>query len=239
MGFRGIFILSGLAVLATPAYAAEPGLLTAPHDGVAYAVEAGCLHYLREGGNLSALVAGHARPMTEGGRRVEKIYGLGRVTIEAIEDGGCRIEAGRGDGAVLREAVVDALAHSGIRTQTFADYVPELRGRMWSYVREEHCFRMYDRVYLMTLESSADGSRLPLRVTMRRDDDGAAARRGLCTGQGKQAPLRKAVHLAVFRRKMGRGTAAGMASRGGGVSCCLKPRTRCKTASSLPLQIAL
>jgi len=179
MGFRGVFILSGL-VVATPALAAEPGLLTAPHDGVGYAVETGCLHYLREGGSLPALVADHARPVVEGGRRVEKIYGLGRVTVEPIEDGGCRIEAAHGNGAILREAVVDALAHSGIRTQTFADYAPELRSRMWSYVREEHCFRMYDHVYLMTLESSADGSRLPLRLTMRRDGEGVAARKGLC-----------------------------------------------------------
>jgi len=175
-------MVAGLAAMAVPAYAAEPGLLTPPHDGVAYAVETACLHYLREGGNLGALIAGHARPMVEGGRRMEKIYGLGRVTVEAVEDGGCRIEAGRGDGALLRETVVDALAHSGIRTQTFADYAPELRGRNWSYVREEHCFRMYDRVYLMTLESSADGSRWPLRVTLRRDADGIAAKRGLCGG---------------------------------------------------------
>lgn len=166
--------------MASPAYAADPGLLTSPHEGVAFAVETGCLHYLREGGNLPALVAGHARPMTENGRRVEKVYGLGRVTVEAVEEGGCRIEAGRGDGAVLREAVVDALAHSGIRTQTFADYAPELRNRNWSYVREDHCFRMYDHVYLLTLESSSDGSRLPLRATLRRDEDGTAAKRGLC-----------------------------------------------------------
>ncbi|MBW8733726.1 MAG: hypothetical protein JF571_05365 [Asticcacaulis sp.] len=169
-----------LPVTAVPVWAAEPGLLTPPHDGVAFAVETGCLYYLREGGNLSALVAGHARQITEGGRRVEKIYGLGRVTIEAVEDGGCRIEASRGDGAILREAVVDSLAHSGIRTQTFADYTPELRGRTWSYVREDHCFRMYDRVYLMTVESSADGSHWPLRATLRRDADGVAAKRGLC-----------------------------------------------------------
>ncbi len=184
MGFRVFFMVTGwtagLAAVSMPATAAEPGLLTPPHDGVAYAVETGCLHYLREGGNLGTLVAGHARPMVDGGHRVEKIYGLGRVTIEPVEDGGCRIEAGRGDGALLRETVVDALAHSGIRTQTFADYAPELRNRMWSYVREEHCFRMYDRVYLMTLESSADGSRWPLRVTMRHDADGVAAKRGLC-----------------------------------------------------------
>ncbi|WP_443749760.1 hypothetical protein [Asticcacaulis solisilvae] len=182
MRFRHVFLAMGLTAFAMPAGAAEPGLLSPPHEGVAYAVEAGCLHYLREGGDLSAYVAGHARPMTENGRRVEKIYGLGRVTVEPAEDGGCRIEAGRGDGATLREAVVDALAHSGIRTQTFADYSSELRGRSWSYVREEHCFRMYDRVYLMTLESSADGSRWPLRATLRRDDDGLAARKGLCTG---------------------------------------------------------
>ena len=180
MGFRSFFIAVGLAAIALPASAADPGLLTAPHDGVAFAVEAGCLHYLREGGNLSALVAGHARPMTEDGRHVEKIYGLGRVTVEPAEDGGCRVAAGRGDGAVLREAVIDSLAHSGIRTQTFADYAPELRGRNWSLVREEHCFRMYDRVYLMTLESSADGSRWPLRATLRLDTDGLAAKRGLC-----------------------------------------------------------
>ena len=182
MGFRVFFITAALAALAVPALAAEPGLLTPPHDGVAYAVETACLHYLREGGNLGSLVAGHARPTVEGGRRLEKIYGLGRVTIEPVEDGGCRIEAGRGDGALLRETVVDALAHSGIRTQTFGDYAPELRNRLWSYVREEHCFRMYDHVYLMTLESSADGSRWPLRVTMRRDTDGVAAKRGLCGG---------------------------------------------------------
>lgn len=180
MGFRSLFVLGGLSALAMPANAAEPGLLTAPHDGVAYAVETGCLHYLREGGNLSALVAGHARSISEEGRRVEKIYGLGRVTVETAEDGGCRIEAGRGDGALLRETVIDALAHSGIRTQAFADYGPELRSRTWSYVREEHCFRMYDQVYVMTLESSADSSRQPLRVTMRRDADGLAARKGLC-----------------------------------------------------------
>jgi hypothetical protein len=171
-----------MAALALPADAAEPGLLTPPHDGVAYAVETACLHYLREGGNIGDLVAGHARPVVEGGRRLEKIYGLGRVTVEPVEDGGCRVEAGRGDGALLRETVVDALAHSGIRTQTFADYAPELRNRTWSYVREEHCFRMYDRVYLMTLESSADGSRWPLRVTLRRDAEGLAARKGLCGG---------------------------------------------------------
>jgi hypothetical protein len=188
MGFRVFFAAgmwaaiwtAGVAAVAMPARAAEPGLLTPPHDGVAYAVEAACLHYLREGGNLGALVEGHARPVVEGGRRVEKIYGLGRVTVEPAEDGGCRIAAAHGDGALLRETVVDALAHSGIRTQTFADYAPELRGRTWSYVREEHCFRMYDRVYLMTLESSADGSRWPLRVTLRHDAEGLAARKGLC-----------------------------------------------------------
>lgn len=184
MGFRVFFMAAGwaagLAAAAMPARAAEPGLLTSPHEGVAYAVESGCLHYLREGGNLGALVAGHARSIVDGGRRLEKVYGLGRVTVEPVEDGGCRIEAGRGDGALLRETVVDALAHSGIRTQTFADYTPELRNRMWSYVREEHCFRMYDRVYLLTLESSADGSGWPLRATIRRDADGVAAKRGLC-----------------------------------------------------------
>ena len=118
--------------------------------------------------------------MREAGKPVQKIYGRGRVTVREDENGGCYVRAERGDGAKLRDAVINSLASAGMRTEAFADYAPHLKGRDWSFVQESHCFRMYGKVYIALISSSANGTRVPLQVTIHQDAEGEAVKKGLC-----------------------------------------------------------
>jgi len=176
---RTAVFASALALATSPAFAATPGPFGSSETAVAFAIEKGCLTYLREGGRLNDYVGRYARTIEQGGKAVEKIYGNGRVTVREDERGGCYLRVERGDGAQLRDTVINTLSAAGLRTEPFADYEPFLKGRDWAYIQESHCFRMYDIVYI-TLISSSTTARTPLQVTMFRDREGEAAKKGLC-----------------------------------------------------------
>ncbi len=171
-----------IAAAASQASAAMPGAFSSTDTGVAFAVEKVCLTYLREGGHVADYVGGYARTVREDGKPVLKIFGNGHVTVREDERGGCEVKVERGNGARLRDAVINTLADAGLRTEPFADYEPILRGRDWAFVQETHCLRMYDIVYIASIASSASGARMPLQVTIFRDREGIAAKKGLCQG---------------------------------------------------------
>ena len=181
---RIIALSSGLLAVAAAGIAFHAMAAPAPspfasaQDAAAFAVENGCLTWLREGGKIEDYVGRHARTVQRDGKNVQKIYGGGRVTVR--EDGGCYVRAEGGDGARLRDAVINTLASAGMRTEAFADYAPHLKSRDWSFVQESHCFRMYGKVYIALISSSANRTRTPLQVTITPDLDAEAAKRGLC-----------------------------------------------------------
>jgi hypothetical protein len=161
--------------IASPA----PSPFGSAESGVAFAVENGCLTWLREGGRVEDYVGSRARTMQVGGKPVQKIYGGGQVTVRE-DGGGCHVRAERGDGAKLRDTVINTLASAGVRTKPFADYAPHLKRRDGSFVQESHCFRMYGKVYIALISSSANRTRAPLQVTITPDVDAEAAKKGLC-----------------------------------------------------------
>ncbi|MBP2157536.1 MULTISPECIES: hypothetical protein [Asticcacaulis] len=183
---RLVAVASGLVAVAAAGIAFHALAAPAPspfgsaESGVAFAVENGCLTWLREGGRVEDYVGRRARTMQEAGKPVQKIYGGGRVTVREDESSGCYVRAERGEGAKLRDTVINTLASAGMRTEAFADYAPHLKGRDWSFVQESHCFRMYGKVYVALISSSANRTRTPLQVTILPDTDGTAAKRGLC-----------------------------------------------------------
>lgn len=168
----------GIAFHAMAAPAPSP--FASAQDATAFAVENGCLTWLREGGTVEDYVGRHARTIDQSGKPAQKIYGGGRVTVRADGRSGCYVRAESGDGAKLRDTVINTLASAGMRTEPFADYGQHLKSRDWSFVQESHCFRMYGKVYIALISSSANGARTPLQVTITPDIDGEAAKKGLC-----------------------------------------------------------
>jgi hypothetical protein len=183
---RIVAVSSGLLAVAVAGVAfhamaaPSPSPFGTAESGVAFAVENGCLTWLREGGKVEDYVGRHARTLKAAGKPVQKIYGSGHVTVREDGLGGCYIRAERGDGAKLRDTVINTLASAGMRTEPFADYAPHMRSRDWSYIQESHCFRMYGKVYIALISSSANQTRTPLQVTILRDTAGEAAAKGLC-----------------------------------------------------------
>ncbi len=176
----GVLAVAAAGVAFHAIAAPAPSPFASAQDATAFAVENGCLAWLREGGKIEDYVGSRARTMQEAGMPVQKIYGRGRVTVREDGHGGCHVRAERGDGAKLRDTVINSLASAGMRTEAFADYAPHLKGRDWSFVQESHCFRMYGKVYVVLISSSANRTRTPLQVTILPDSDGAAANKGLC-----------------------------------------------------------
>ncbi len=176
----GLLVVAAAGVAVHAFAAPAPSPFGPAENGVAFAVENGCLTWLREGGKVEDYVGRRARTMREAGKPVQKIYGRGRVTVREDENGGCYVRAERGDGAKLRDAVINSLASAGMRTEAFADYAPHLKGRDWSFLQESHCFRMYGKVYIALISSSANGTRVPLQVTIHQDEEGEAVKKGLC-----------------------------------------------------------
>lgn len=183
---RLVAVSSGLLAVAAAGVAFHAIASPAPspfgsaESGVAFAVENGCLTWLREGGRVEDYVGSRAHTMQVAGTPVQKIYGGGRVTVREDGRSGCYVRAERGDGAKLRDTVINTLASAGVRTEPFANYEPYLKSRDWSFVQESHCFRMYGKVYIALISSSASRTRAPLQVTITPDLDAEAAKKGLC-----------------------------------------------------------
>ncbi|ESQ87339.1 hypothetical protein ABAC460_20155 [Asticcacaulis sp. AC460] len=183
MSYRHRFALF-TAVTFLGSVAAGYALATHPfspsRDAVAYAVDQGCLTWLREGGRIGDHVRRNAKAVKRNGRPAQKIVGQGQVTVEENDRGGCYVRAARGKGADLRDQVLNSLAEAGLKAEPFADYEPVVHRRNWSFVQETYCFRMNDQVFNLLVSSSATGDYVPLQVTMHKDNDGAAAKLGLC-----------------------------------------------------------
>jgi hypothetical protein len=183
---RIVALSSGLLAVAVAGIAFHsmaapaPSPLGSAQDAAAFAVENGCLTWLREGGRVEDYVGRHARTTNVAGHTAQKIYGGGGVTIREDGHGGCYIRAERGDGAKLRDSVINTLASAGMRTEPFADYELHMKARDWSFIQESHCFRMYGKVYIALISSSANRTRTPLQVTVLPDTDSTAAKKGLC-----------------------------------------------------------
>ncbi|ESQ74554.1 hypothetical protein [Asticcacaulis sp. AC402] len=175
-----LFVAITFAGTLTAGYALATHRFSPSRDAVAYAVDQGCLTWLRGGGQVADYVKRHARTVKRNGKPAQKITGRGGVTVEENDRGGCYVRSPRGKGAQLRDQVLNTLAEAGLKAEPFADYGPAVNRRNWSFVQETYCFRMNDEVFTMLMSSSATGDYVPLQVTMHKDKDGAAARLGLC-----------------------------------------------------------
>ena len=176
----GLLAIAAAGVAFHAMAAPSPSPFASAESATAFAVENGCLTWLREGGRVEDYVNRHARRVKQNGMPAQKIYGGGRVTVR--EDGreGCYVRAEFGDGAALRDTVINTLASTGMRTEPFADYAPYLQSRDWSYIQETHCFRMYGKTYIVLISSSANRTRVPLQATITPDKDAEAEKKGLC-----------------------------------------------------------
>jgi hypothetical protein len=183
---RLVAVSSGLLAVAAAGVAFHamaapvPSPFASAQGVTAFAVENGCLTWLREGGTIEDYVGRHARTIDDAGKPAQKIYGGGRVTVREDGRSGCYVRAESGDGAKLRDTVINTLASAGVRAEPFDNYEPYLKSRDWSFVQESHCFRMYGKVYIALISSSANRTRAPLQVTITPDADAEAAKKGLC-----------------------------------------------------------
>jgi hypothetical protein len=150
-----------------------------PETALAFAIDQGCLTYLREGGSLEAYVERYARPITDDGVRTQKIYG-GHVTVREDGRGGCYIRVKRGNGASLRDTALETLNYKGFKLEAFADYTPYVKTRDWAYLQEIYCWRNGADVYNILISSSAIKRDVTLQATIFKDKDSAAASKGLC-----------------------------------------------------------
>ncbi len=178
-----VFLASVLICLsAAPAVARQkPNPFSSGEASLAYAIDPGCLIWLRAGGDIENYVGSAARPVTEDGKPAQKVYGLGHVSVRADANGGCYIRARYGDPATLREVVVNTLAETGLKVERLPAN-PALAGRNWGFRQETDCFRMDEKVYLVEIYSAATRRSLPLQATFFPDGEGLAARNGLCLG---------------------------------------------------------
>lgn len=172
--------------LAAPVQAGGLNPFSSTEDTVAYAVEQSCLTWLRYGGNLKDYSRRNGRTVTqksildEGDDRAEKLYGGGQVTVKSDGRGGCYIRGTLGNGADMRDTVLETLRNMGLEPVPFADYGPATRDRDWSYVQESYCVRDGEAVRMILISSSANRSRTPLQVSIWTDRAGDAAKKGLC-----------------------------------------------------------
>lgn len=183
---RLVAVSSGLLAVAAAGVAFHAIASPAPspfgsaESGVAFAVENGCLTWLREGGRVEDYVGSRAHTMQVAGTPVQKIYGGGRVTVREDGRSGCYVRAERGDGARLRDRVINTLASAGMTTEAFTDYARRLKRRDGSVVQERYCFRMYGKPYIVLISSSVNRALAPLEVAITPDLDAEAAKKGLC-----------------------------------------------------------
>ncbi|MDC7682379.1 hypothetical protein PQU92_03775 [Asticcacaulis sp. BYS171W] len=172
--------------LAAPVQAGGLNPFSSSQETVAYAVEQSCLTWLRYGGNLKDYSRRNGRTVTQrdvsgdSDDKAEKLYGGGHVTVKSDGRGGCYIRGTLGNGADMRDAVLETLSHMGLEPVPFADYGPATRDRDWSYVQESYCVRDGDAVRMILISSSANRSRTPLQVSIWTDREGEAAKKGLC-----------------------------------------------------------
>mgnify|MGYP001549597746 CR=1 FL=1 len=176
-------LFSALALImlaAVPAMARDrPNPFSSGEASLAYAVDPGCLTWLRLGEDIKTTLDHASRPVTEDGKEVRKVYGMGHVTVRTDANGGCYIRARYGDPVKMRNVVVNTLAESGLKVERLPANAA-LAGREWAFHNEVDCFRMYDRVYLVEIYGATTRRELALQATLFRDTEGLAAKDGLC-----------------------------------------------------------
>lgn len=171
-------VLGGLG--AQPALAKDqPNPFSSGEVSMAYAVDPGCVTWLKAGGDPGNYLGRASRHVSEDGKPAQKVYGLGHVTVRIDDHGGCYVRARYGDPAQLRAAVVNSLAESGLKLERLPAG-SATTGRDWGFQQETHCFLMDDKVYLVEIYIGTARRTLPLQATFFRDNEGLAARHGLC-----------------------------------------------------------
>ncbi len=178
IGLLCVSVLISLA--AAPAVARDkPNPFSSGEASLAYAIDPGCLAWLRIGEPIEDSVSHASRPVTEDGKPARKVYGMGHVTLRTDASGGCYIRMHYGDPVKLRDTVLNTLAEGGLKVERLPASAG-LAGRNWAFHNEIDCFRMDDKVFLVEIYGATTRRDLPLQATFSHDTDGLAAKAGLC-----------------------------------------------------------
>jgi hypothetical protein len=148
--------------------------LTSPESGVSFALERGCLPYLRGGVDPVSALEQSGVERTRNGRPALLLYGRGAILVQVDERGGCYIRAGRGDGAALRAAVLQALQRNGLLALLVFDAGPRAADGSGVFRQELYCMSPAPPAG-MVLSTSTDGSHVPLQATLLPRPDGDCA----------------------------------------------------------------
>jgi hypothetical protein len=180
---RILFLIPVLiGLVATPALARErPNPFSSGEASLAYAIDPGCVAWLRMGGDMKTTLDHASRPVTEDGKEARKVYGMGHVTVRTDARGGCYVRVRYGDPVKLRETVVNTLAESGLKVERLPANEAQA-GRNWGFRQETDCFRMDEKVYLIEIYAATTRRTIALQATLFPDAEGLAARNGLCSG---------------------------------------------------------
>lgn len=179
MRFQIAFAAFLLALAALPVQARErPNPFSSDETSLAYAIDPGCVTWLRIGGDIGIYLAHASLPVTEDGKAARKVYGGGHVTVVTDGNGGCNVRVRYGDPVRLRDAVLNTLAETGLKVERMP--AGKVSPGNWAFHHETDCFRMDEKVYLVEIYSGTSRRTLPLQASLFPDSDGLAARNGLC-----------------------------------------------------------
>ena len=176
MRLPGVVSFLVLAV-ATPA-AAQGGFpqvhpWTSAEKTVDFALTAGCLPFLLEGGSIHERIDRSSRRVKVNGRPADALHGRGRVTLQ--EDGrGCYLTA-KVDPEALRRGVIDALAANGSSPVARFDSGAGGRDSVGSFRQEAWCFTLGGRPAALVMSTSRDRRRPALQASLFLDRDGSCA----------------------------------------------------------------
>lgn len=136
------------AAAPTPAYAA----LVSPTASTRYAFQYGCLAARRAGTCIEALNNPYIRVQSFKGPVLRSYRMTGAGTVYLVDGAGCHLQVSHGDGAKLRQAVLDTLAADGPLVSVSSpspsyDSTEEER-------TEIYCFSMAGRPTALTLTTA-------------------------------------------------------------------------------------
>lgn len=163
--------IAAAALFASPALAQSDGPtglnpFSSGADSLAYAIEHGCLPYLRDGGTIHERVARESRGGEIADRPADRMLGRGDVQIQQDEHGSCRIQASRLDDGELREVVLATIARVASATIVVQDSGADSRDSTGPFRQERHCFSLNGQPAGIVMATSSNPRRPSLQLAI-------------------------------------------------------------------------